>query len=757
MKSPLWEGTLRHPSITAAIAGGLCLVSFFFLLGTGVDNSLEVWLVRDSPEYAVYQSFVETFGSEEFIIAAIEGDGLFDEAGRAVLEEATRRAAAVRGIESALSPTTVLDALGLPAEVGVAVFRATPTYERLLVSTDGRTAALFMTIDPRAAERPEIVSDLREALGFLADIGYGLRMGGPPVLNAELDALSSRDPRVLFPVVFVVTMLFLAALFRNLRGVLVPIASLLVTVLVSLAVINLLGQRLNMITVGFPTVLWVLGISQAVHLLTAYGRRLKAGLGAQKAVSEALAEIRYPCLLMSITTAVGFLSLLFSDVGPVRELGAYTAGGILFGFWVNILVAPALLLLGRRDKQPAAIDGAARGDRDARSDGEARPSGDRFGLLLGWTVRHRLPILFGAFGLMAACLFFATAIEVETNALRFLKEDNRLVEDYAVIQERLVGLAPLEIVVTRGADESLSASIEKIRVFSRDLEERLAGTTTLSIDDFLKAAAFRLSLGVGFDEELSLEALRRRADEFFQTVPAPACAALLPALSVKMDMDAYITSDRRSLRVSVLSPLFEAGEFTRFRKEVASAAADAFGSSAPLTGIVPLLVSMQEYLTSSQIRCLGAALIVVFLFMIVAARSIGLALLCMVPNIFPVVVNFGVMGLLGVRLDAATMMIASVAVGIAVDNTIHMVVAYRSCRGQGLTRGAALEKTVRWKGTPIVYTTCVTCVGFFVLAFSNFLPMGWFGALTALTIFWAMVGDLLILPALFRRKDEVGR
>ncbi len=746
MKFPLWEGTLKQPWITAATAGCLCLVSFFFLLGTGVDNSLEVWLVGDSPEYAVYQRFVETFGSEEFIIAAIEGDGLFDEAGRAVLEEATRRAAAVRGIESALSPTTILDALGLPVDKGVDVFRATPTYDGLLVSADGRTAALFMTIDPRAAERPEIVADLRETLGFLAEKGFGLRMGGPPVLNAELNALSSRDPRVLFPVVFVVTMLFLAALFRNLRGVLVPIASLLVTVLVSLAVINLLGRRLNMITVGFPTVLWVLGISQAVHLLTAYGRRLKAGRPARRAVSEALTEIRYPCFLMSITTAVGFLSLLFSDVGPVRELGAYTAGGILFGFWVNILVAPALLLLGRRQDRSAANESA-----------DETRTGTRFGLLLGWTVNHRLLILSGALGLMAACLFLATGIEVETNALRFLKEDNALVEDYAVIQERLVGLAPLEIVVKRSADELLSATIGKIRAFSHALDERVAGATTLSIDDFLKAAAFRLSLGVRIEEGLTLEALRRRAEEFFRTVPAPACAALLPALGLKMEMGAYITPDTRSLRVSVLSPLFEGGEFIRFKKEVEAAAAESFGSSAPLTGIVPLLVSMQEYLTSSQIRCLGAALIVVFFFMIVAARSVVLALLCMVPNIFPVVVNFGVMGLLGVRLDAATMMIASVAVGIAVDNTIHMIVAYRSCRGQGLTRGAALEKTLRWKGTPIVYTTCITCVGFLVLAFSNFLPMGWFGALTALTIFWAMVGDLLILPTLFGRKEAVGR
>lgn len=740
MTARIFEGILNRPRTTIYLASLLAFASLFFLLETGVDNSLEIWLMRDTPAFKDYHLFTEAFGSEEFVLAAIEGQGILGPEGLEVLREATNRTALVRGVKSALSPSTVLAALGMLDERGKKALLATPTYRGLLASDDGAVAGLYLAVDPSVATRSKIVSDIRGALDFLKEKGYRYSLGGPPVLHSELDRMSSRDPCVLFPVILIVTILILGFLFRSFAGILVPLACLFVTVVVSMAAVNLFGRQLNMITVTFPTLLWVLSISQAVHLLTAYGRHSSGGLVGRAAAAAAVAEIRYPCFMMSVTTATAFLSLLFSHAEPVQELGAYTAGGILLGYFVNILLGPALLLVMGMERG-LKIHGAKPKARGSRT-------------FVAWIDRRKKLILGGGILLVLASLWSAASIEVETNALRYLRKDNPLLAEFDFIQEKLVGLTSLEIDLEEGRGEPLAQSLEKIESFSRRVVERYPEVRVLSVSDLLKAALFNVKARMEPLDELTLEELRRMGKEEYRDADPKACAAVLPILRSLTDVSAYITEDASRLRISLFSPVFETSEFKRFRQEVTGIAREVFEDAARVTGLIPLMVTLQQYLTWSQVRCMGAALLIVAVFMVLAAKSLRLGLLSMAPNVFPVILNFGLMGLAGVRLDVGTVMIASMAVGIAVDNTIHMIYAYRKVRGEGAERNLALERTVQWKARPICYTTLVTCCGFSILALSEFLPMAWFGGLIAFTIFWAMAGDLLMLPALLGMQKK---
>jgi predicted RND superfamily exporter protein len=508
-------------------------------------------------------------------------------------------------------------------------------------------------------------------------------------------------------------------------------------VLVTIAACNAAGREFNMITVMFPTILGVLGISQSMHLLIAYGRKRAEGFEARRAASGAVREILYPCFFMSVTTATGFLSLLLSDVAPVRELGLYTACGILFCFLVNILLGPALLLIRREGLHVHVPVQTGRLKR-----------------WVGGAVRQRRWVLGFAFVLAAASIFSATHIGVETNALKFLRKSNPLIGEFNFIQENLVGLSSLEIDLARDEDESLAGCLEKIATFSRAMGKRFPEERVLSVGDFLKAAVFHVSTPMDAARELDLDALRKRAEEVFENTTPKAAAVFLPALRGLSDVSAYITDDASRLRISVLSPVFDGSRFMPFKEEVGKIASAVFGDAARITGIVPLMVTMQQYLIESQLRCMGLALVLIFIFMVLAARSFTVGLIAMAPNVFPVIVNFGVMGLVGIRLDAATMMIASLSLGIAVDNTIHMVVAFKTLKGKGEDTRTAVDKAVQWKGRPILYTTLVTCSGFLVLIFSGFLPMAWFGGLMAHTVFWAMLGNLVILPALLAGQPE---
>ncbi|MHC4945850.1 MAG: efflux RND transporter permease subunit, partial [Planctomycetota bacterium] len=718
----------------------LALVSLFFAGRVTVDNTLEIWLMQGTPAYEDYQAFTGAFGSEEFVLASVTGPDLLTAEGLALLEEATRRASAVHGVRSALSPASVLNALGMMDSVGGRVIRAVPTYSKLLVSEDGETVGLLLGVDPHHAPRPQAVARLREELSFIEDAGFELRLGGPPVLREELNRLSIDNPLKLFPVVLGVTLVLLALLFRSVPGVLVPLAILLVTVLLCLAGINLAGRQMNMITVMFPALIWILGMSQAIHLLTAYGRKKASGLLGREAASAAVVEIAFPCLLMSLTTATGFLSLLFSDVGPVKEFGLYLAGGVVLSFIVNILLGPALLLVrGGEVRDP---------EKNARSDATSE------GKYSAWVGRNRNRILGTAGLFILLCAVGAAFIEVETNALRFLREGHPMLEDFEFIQEELRGFSSFEIDVERSEGQPLSDVLTRIDRFAEDLEQRFPEVRVLSVNELLKAAVFHASTRAAIAKDLDAEALKQRAESTFAEAEPLVLAPLLPLLKTITDVSAYISDDADRFRISVIATPFGKTPDPELKPAAAELADRIFEGRYRITGIVPLMQAMQQYMISSQLRCMGVALIAILVFMIIAARSFSAGLVSMVPNLFPLLLNFGFMGLFAVRMDAGTMMVASLTLGIAVDNTIHMIVAFQALKRRDAGRKEALDRALQWKARPILYTTSVTCFGFMVLGFSDFLPMAWFGGLIALTVFWAMLGNLLVLPALLLVRDR---
>jgi len=719
---------VRRPRLAAAVAGLLTLASLPFLPHLRVDNGLEVWLDRGGSDDARYRELLESFGSEELVLVIYEVPA----AGRKrtdLLARFTRlrgRLEALPGVRKVQDLSGVRERFFATAapEAFWRDVRESPLYRNLLVSADGRLAATRVLLQrPEPEDRARLVAAVREAVDATLP-GRDVRLAGPPVLNVALDRASRRASKTFFPLVFVLSGLLLGGLFRRLSAVAIPFVSVGAGVVWTLGLLAATGHALDMVTVALPPVLWVLGLSTSVHLLVRSRRLRSAGKTRKDAVAESVAELARPCFVSALTTALGFASLTLASMEPVREMGLFGGLGVLACLTGNFLLFPVL---------------AHRWDV-----GSSRVSRSGSRLARGWVagvLRRPWPVLLGC-GAVAVVFGASVArLEADSNVVDFLRADTRVAQTYRDVLPRLTGPYSLEVLLDAGPHPT-PAELRRV--------DRVAGT---------------LAERPGVARVVSPLDLVKKTDQVFRGLPSSTFR--LPErdgdLETAWDLTGSLLADERRelfdpergvLRLSLLARPMGSADHRRLvegiRTDLATAAPASWHPR--ITGVVDLLVGMQERLLASQIRSFAAAFLWITPILGLLLGSVRDAVASLPPNLFPIVVALGALGFAGRPLDPATMMIAGVAFGIAVDDTIHVLTAYRRAR-RGRTTPEALVRTLQTVGRPVVLTSVIAGVGFAVLALSDFTPLLRFGVLTVVTLAAALFGDLVLLPALLAVTD----
>ncbi|NNL67029.1 MAG: MMPL family transporter, partial [Myxococcales bacterium] len=595
----------------------------------------------------------------------------------------------------------------------------TPFYRRLLVSDEGDTAGLLLATD--LGDDPAAPGLLVEAIGVavtpLRDAGFRVHVVGPPVLNAALDGGSQREAQRSFPPAFALSILLLALLFRCARTTAVAVACAALTSLLTFGAIGLSGVPLNMVTSVLPSLLWVLSLAGATHVLRRFQAHRGNGAPLEPALELALVETAWPCILSALTTALGFAALLAATMGPVRELGAFAALGLLFSLLANLAVGPVLL----RWLRPAAPPHLSL--RRRLSDWQRLP------------FEHPRAIGAGAAVLAAAALLGISQIRIESDPLSFLPPESSLVRDYAAVSRDLTGYYALETTIALPEGESwLTArhwpAIERVE---RALAADPGVARVLSPLDLLRQGrAWREgSPGAYVLPEDEGEARR-----------------LMTMLGAGTDLAGFplVSQDGRTVRLAALVKVMPSDAFgaieARARAAVAALPPPLSGT---VTGIVPQLVEAQRSLVETQIRSFGFAFLTIFACLAVGFRSLRLVAISVPANLLPIAAALAAMGFAGIALDAATVMMASVALGIAVDDTVHVLAAYDRADG---TRRRRARHAAAEVGPAMGITTAVACVGFLTLRLSEFMPIRWFGMLSALAVTAALAADAWLVPAL---------
>ncbi|MCM2304347.1 MAG: efflux RND transporter permease subunit [Elusimicrobia bacterium] len=552
-------------------------------------------------------------------------------------------------------------------------------------------------------------------------------LGGIHVLAHQLIRIITNDLIVFGTAIGLMICLVLFLLFRRLRWVVIPAVCCVCSVLSTVGLFGLLGLKATVISSSFIALQLILTLGISIHLIVQYreyaGKR--PDWDQERLVRETLSRKAIPCFYAGFTNIVGFASLLFSRLQPVIDFGWMMSIAMLFSIVSSLILFPAMMAMFAKEPPPKPPT-VARGLIDLSSRLARRQSAPV-------AVCSALALAAGAGGLFL--------LDVENSFIDYFRDTTRVHEELSFIDRELGGTTPMDITYAIPADERrkdlvLSAgSVLAMQRIQEALRRHEAVGKTLSVVNFARLAK-ELNGGKPLTEyELTAAYLTMEKDlrsDLLGSFFSPGDSQLRLSIRVK---DTTAGLDRARLLADIRSDIEKLGiPADRYR----------------LTGLFVLYQDLLDRLFASQIQTLGVSFAVLTLAILLIFRSLKLALICVAPNILSTVIVLGLMGWLGIPLDFMTIMIASIAMGITVDDTIHYIDRYLE-ELKGGSGEKAIERTHSSVGYALLYTSLIVILGFTLLGFSDFIPSVLFGLLTALAMALAVLFDLTLLPALLDR------
>ena len=706
---------VRHARRLAIAALLTLVVPAWIVSRARIDNSVEVWL-GSGESRSQYRDFLARYGNDEtIIVAAATHEPL---AGRtaAAQVELSRSLRKLDGVRDAVSlPETVASLALLDPRVRARP-QDHPLVRNLLLSHDGATVGVVAWLAPLSGPeaRRALVASVRDAASkAFGPRGMGPHVVGAPVMNVALDGESSREARILLPVAGCFAAVALVILLRSVAAAAACLLATGATVLWTAGIMVACGLTFNMISVALPAILVVLALSPGIHLASHFLSHPSAPTDPATAMRDMLHDLTLPIVMTTVTTSAGFASLMVADMRPVFEVGLFAAVGMLLSLLFNMLIVPGVLL---RFPPRATV----------RANGANWPW---LGALGRAFARRRWTGVLASLLLTTACAGATTLVRTESNVLNFFPADSRIARDYRFVSERLTGLYTLELdVAAPAADEARTlqaiskiaaqlcerrdvARVDHYGVFQSVLD-RAGSLSTAPLTSYLAGAA--------------TEPLRRAASRF-----------------------RVVADDVVHLRASVLVRSMSSHDFYSLVDRLRRQASSLLPPSAKwnLTGAVLLLNDSQSALVRTQVSSFAAASATVLLMIAILFRSPRVLAVAVVPNLLPVLATFSLMALLRIPIDPATVMIASVAIGLTDDCTVHFLTCHRRANPAGDARVAAAGAALQQAGRPIITAATVAVAGFAVLYVSRFRPLAHFGLLTGATLVTAVVCHLTFTPA----------
>ena len=624
----------------------------------------------------------------------------------------------------------------------------------------GTPAAVAISIDEEAVEsRGALIKTIREAA--LA-VGVGedeYRAAGSPVAGSGLNqaVLKSawnsdvpawkvwrRSPVLLSAALGVV---LAYVMLRSVRLATLVLAASLYTVLVTVALVPPTGGSMSMVLVVMPNLLMVLTMSGAIHLANYWKHEWRGDPKA--AVARAVRLARGPCAMASFTTAVGMASLMTSVLTPVRDFGLYSAVGCGVSL-VMILVGLAALLR----VWPGRVGERAAGDQA------------RWAAFGRWLTGHGTLVAAACLVAFGAGLYGLRYFRTETKVIRYFPDDSRIVRDYDFLEQNLAGIVPISVLVGFDGAEwkpsDLQEQIELVRRLEQAVEAHPDVSGTLSLASFVPepedgsrgrlvynrkvAAAVQDAVDGGAGREFVVRPERPLEIAGVGRVFGPPRPD--EDGDVRLGQEVWKVTAQVSLLGDIDYAVFLDEVETLLARETEGAGTDGRAVRTFVTGTVPLFLRTQEAVLESLIKSFALAFGLIAVVLMATLRSVRSGLLTMLPNLLPVAVVFGAVSWAGIAVDIGTMITASVALGVAVDGTLHMLSWFREEVRRGQTNNEAIAVGLSHCGPAMWQTSAAVGLGMLALTGAELLLVSRFGWLMASLIFAALVADLVFLPAL---------
>jgi len=753
------EGILAHRRWVALALGILTLIALAGIVdplrGTPrlrVDPSLNEMLPRDDPARAFYDELLERFGSDDVALVVLRSPALFEPEGLATLAKVTRALEAVDGVHHVEGLANAIRMRPMDGDVEISGFldrlpetpneaarlRAEvledPLRAGTFVSRDATATAILVTFDRMPEERFLArgldLEVLRAARAQLADtdVAMEILLAGTPHVKAEVGRLLTAELALMIPVVFVLMSALSIAFFRSPRLGLAPIAAVALGLIWTLGVMGWVGHDLNIVTTLIPPLVLALGFAYATHVVSSHRNESivaqRDASGSAGAARAALERVVFPVTFTALTTAAGFLSLTTNGLAVIRGFGVFAAVSTGATLLASLTLVPLLLSLGRGPRNPRLEDSSER--RLARF----------FETLARFDGRHATAILVVAGVVLVGSVLATFRIEVNLPVIENFGRDTEIRRSYEAV-DRLFGGANQFYVMLEAEEDRAFERPELLREVAA-LQGWLAsqpevGSTT-SVVQYLEV----LNEALGPEQTPT-----RRLPESRSLV------AQLLLFGGNEELDVLIDRGHRVITILVRSTATETRDFDRLARRIDERlAALPAGVSGHTTGNAILLSRAADQISRGQAISLLTACGMIGCLLVVYFRSLRLGLFALMPNVLPVVVYFGLLGLTGITLNNATALMGSIVLGIAVDDTLHLLVEYRRGLRASNDPDRALREALVHVGPAITCTTGAICVGLLVVGGSALRNQAEFGLLGAATLALAWLIDVTVTPAL---------
>ncbi|CAA0123476.1 Siderophore exporter MmpL5 [Halioglobus japonicus] len=761
--------TLKETFVAMLVrrAGLITAGSIIVLLALGfgvsrlqLESGIKVFFNENDPNLLAQEQIERTYGREDnilFVIEALGGD-IFSPANLISLQNITEQSwlipnsRRVDSLNNYLYPVVAGDDIRIGpliedastlsaseiAQVREIALSQQPLTGRIL-SQNGSVTAVNVSLNlgmpdtdkaTAIAESVEYARNIRD-LAAQDNPQLKIHLAGWALTEQTLAEVTQADSVSLMPIMFVIVLLLLALLLRSVAASLCTVIAIIFSVLVGMGYAGWAGIGINSVNVSAPTIIMTLAIADCVHVLNAFLASLRAGENKVSAVTSSLQQTLYPVVLTSITTALGFISMNFSDSPPFRELGTISAIGVLGALWVTLTILPGLMLI-----LPFKAGSGATG------------KGLPIMRLARFVTSHHTPIFWSSLALSTLAISFIPRLELNDDPTTYFSANIPLTAAIGVVEEKLSGNQSLHYSIAADGDKGVADP------------EFLASVSSFA--DWLRAQPEVVNVEVFTDTLKRLNQVLHEDDPAWHQLPDTSAMAsqylLLYEISIPYGLDVthQVNAEKTALKVSAVlknqksQGLIEFEERARQWMEENTPGIAARGAGQSLSFARIGMRNIESMLGGSLF-----AIVVISACMIIAFRSLKFGLLSFLPNLFPALVILGIWSAVAGEINMAASVVFSLTLGIVVDDSTHFLVKYREARVlKQMSAKQAIHHTFATVGNALVSTSIVLAAGFLVLVNSDFAVNSTSGLLVALTIVAAIVLDLLFLPALLIKIDR---
>ncbi|WP_193371619.1 efflux RND transporter permease subunit [Pelagibius marinus] len=755
-----WVIRWRWAVLLACLLAAVALASGGRFLGFSTDY--RVFFSEENPQLRAFESLQQVYTKDDNILIVLqpaEGD-VFTPKTLAALRQLTeaswqlpfsRRVDSLTNFQHSyaegddltvedLVPARLLETGAALTPERLEAIRAVALEEPLLVdrlvAPDSRTTAVNVTLTlpgENEFEVPEAMAATRELVAaFEADHpDIKVAVTGLVALNAAFSEASLADLTTLIPIMYGIIIAGLLIFLRSIAGTVVTLLVVGLSAASAMGLAGWLGIQLTPPSSTAPTIILTLAVADSIHLLVTLLHAMGQGADKRAAIVESLRVNFSPVFLTSLTTAIGFLSLNFSDAPPFRDLGNMTAMGVTAAWIYSVTFLPAFL---------AVVPLRARQRQSESNDAMAR--------LAEFVLRRRRALLWGMTGLVVVLAVWIPRIELNDQFVNYFEPSIPFRADTDFAMENLSGIYQMEFSLPATGTGGISEPdyLAQVDAFSIWLRQRPEVVHVQSMTDIFR----RLNKNMHGDDE----AWYRLPEE--RELAAQYLLLFEMSLPYGLDLNNQINVDKSSLRVIATLRNITTRQ-ARLLKNAADdwVAANMPASASEPTGPFVMFAYISERNIQSMLFGTGLALVLISLSLILALRSFKIGGLSIIPNVIPAVMAFGFWGFLVGEIGLASSVVAATSLGIIVDDCVHFLSKYLRARRE---KGASPEDAVRYAfatvGRALWVTSAVLVAGFATLALSAFELNQSLGLLTALAIFAALIADFLLLPPLLLAIDK---